>query len=125
MKKIKFLNKDTGNLEEHINQNPSRWDAKGNLIDKNGRSHASDHNRICCEVYNRGKEPIMFINQENNLDIKILQPDEFLFLPHKYFIAFTPSGEPCNVVLNHGDQMFKGNKLPSRPEVKKIMVGGK
>ncbi len=44
----------------------------------------------------------------------------WIFLPHAMYVMTVPSGNPAyRALVNYGDSMFKGNKLPSRPEEKK------
>lgn len=49
----------------------------------------------------------------------ILKPDDFLVLPHAYFILRAMNGAPFfDLIQNYGDQIGIGNKKPSRPEIK-------
>lgn len=45
-----------------------------------------------------------------------LKPDEFLYLPHGYYIiegVGVPQGEPIDLLMNLEKNMFKGIKVPS------------
>lgn len=89
---------------------------------------------MCCEIYNPGNETISYINIHpqrgqmfffglppafwNRLECK---PGEWVFLPHGMYRQEVPSGHQAyRIVINFGDMMFKGNKLPSRPEAAKV-----
>lgn len=85
----------------------------------------------CCEAYNDGSEDIVFksIHPEKHRmhffgkpptfwEQFECKPGEWVFLPHLMYTGETKSGSPCKVVWNFGNAKFKGNKLPSRPEVK-------
>lgn len=91
-----------------------------------GKTLTSDTREMPAEVYNKGYEEVIFTSNHPSIMRRIFKnkivckPNDWAFLPHGFYIASTKSGRPCNVVLNFGDQMFKGNKLPSRPEAKKI-----
>lgn len=89
----------------------------------------------CCEFYNQTGETVTFTSfhpEKRKMhfhgkppqfwNVIICKPDEWVFLPHGCYLATTESGRPAKGVLNFGDAMFKGNKLPSRPEAKKIRV---
>lgn len=89
----------------------------------------------CCEFYNQTGEDVTFTSchpQKRNMhfngkspkfwSVIVCKPGEWVFLPHGLYIPTTQSGRPAKGVLNFGDAMFKGNKLPSRPEAKKIRV---
>lgn len=105
---VELMNKDTGNMEKFISKENVRRDG------------VLDPNLICCEIYNLGKETITFKNMiQTWLPDIICRPDDWCFLPHQYFTGSVPSGsEEIKVIKNYGDQKFKGNKLPSRPEAK-------
>lgn len=105
-----------------------------------GRKHrpALDPNDVCCEMYNLGAEEITFrsfhVLREKHwfngyppkhwMEIK-LKPGEWAFFPHQYYIGTVPSGsKEIKVLKNFGDAMFKGNKHPSAPEVRRTWVKG-
>lgn len=49
-------------------------------------------------------------------DKAVVEPDEFLYLPHGYYIikgVGVPDGEPVNMLINLEKNMFKGNKKAS------------
>lgn len=49
----------------------------------------------------------------------ILQPDEFILVPHFYWIIHAKNGaDQINLIQNFGNEIGKGNKKPSRPDVK-------
>lgn len=125
MKETDFVDRLTGNKIKTKNKNPSRWDKNGNLIDAHGKAHASDFNMVACEAYNAGKNTLIFTSMNDNFDVRKCLPDTFLFLPHRYYVVTTSDGEPAKILFNYGDEKFKGNKKASRPEVKKMMIGGK
>jgi hypothetical protein len=104
---------------------------------------------MCCEIYNPGREknwnPIDYtirftsfhetkmnhwffgLSPKTWLEIECKVGD-WVFLPHGQYMAsfwrggrehkLPPNSYQC--IVNMGDAMFKGNKLPSRPEAKKI-----
>jgi hypothetical protein len=91
---------------------------------------------LCWECYNTGKEEITFTTT-HPLWRKMhffgkhprewakfkCKPGEWVFVPHMNYILSVPSGAPqIQCLVNLGDAMFKGNKLPSRPEVSKMRV---
>lgn len=97
----------------------------------------------CVEIYNKMDEDITFIsnhpNWQNHYFVHpttgiqhgplywkqaVCKPGEWVFLPHGLYNGFTKSGRPLTVVMNFGNEKFKGNKLPSRPEAKKVRVFG-
>lgn len=125
MKETNFTDRLTGNEVKTINKNPSRWDDKGNLIMSDGKVHASDPNRVVCEFYNMGKNTILFTSQDNPLEKFMLKPGDRRVVVHHYWIAETNDGGPAKILKLFGDEIGKGQTKPSRPEVKKIMVGGK
>ncbi len=47
-------------------------------------------------------------------------PGEWVFLPHRLYVATHASGRPIKVSGNEGDNMGKGLKYPSRPEEAKL-----
>lgn len=89
---------------------------------------------LCSEIYNPGSEEITFTTYapdwQNHFFLgkpplywRVLRckPGEWCFLPHALYIATVPSGSAeIKVVQNFGDAMFRGNKLPSRPDVQKV-----
>jgi len=91
---------------------------------------------MCCEVFNKGSETITFKNDHPEKANHFFfnkppafweqfdcPPGEWVFLPHGRYIASVPSqSKEIQVVINMGDAMFKGNKLPSRPDLKKMQV---
>ncbi len=98
------------------------------------RGRASlDPNDVCCEIYNPGAEEITFRSVHPDRDLHWFhgkppkhwallrcKPQDWVFLPHQHYIATVPSGsQEVTVVKNFGDAMFKGNKLPSAPEVRR------
>lgn len=94
---------------------------------------ALDPNDICCEIYNPGSEEITFVNIHTDRHIQHFhgkgpkhwavircKPNEWVYLPHQKYSGSVPSGsEEIRVIKNFGDEMFKGNKHPSRPEVQR------
>lgn len=91
---------------------------------------------MCCEIYNKGDEEITFTSVHPEWAKMAFfgkdaafwykfscKPGEWVFLPHSQYIWTVPSGDQeYQVVINVGDAMFKGNKLPSRPEVQKTRI---
>lgn len=89
---------------------------------------------MCMEVYNKGHEEISFSSTHPDRarmnffgmgaefwKALSCKPGEWVFLPHGQYNASVQSGsQEILVVVNVGDAMFKGNTLPSRPEVKKM-----
>ena len=109
MKKISLLNKDTGNKEDYLSR------------ENVPRNASLDQRMICREIYNLMKEEITFTNMifPNGPEKIVCKVDGHCFLPHAYYVATVKSGNPeIRVLENFGDQMFKGNKKPSRPEAK-------
>lgn len=108
--KIKLLNKDTGNMDTFLSR------------ENMARNATFDPKLVCCEIYNVMKEDITFENMtKKGSPIIICKKDDFCFLPHQYFKATVASGNPeIRVVMNFGDNMFKGNKKPSNPEISSV-----
>ncbi len=97
---------------------------------------------LCCEVYNPGteknwnpkEETAIFTSRHPNRHNHYFfglppiewfriecKPYEWVFLPHGDYIVSFPSGnQSYRMIINVGDAMFKGNKLPSRPDKPKI-----
>lgn len=99
---------------------------------KSNLKSVSDTHLIEVEYYNPNKFDILlerdqryfdYINQ-NNIPLgpsrAILKADDFITIPHQYYILTTIKGpEIFNIVVNMGDQKRKGNKLPSLPVFEK------
>ncbi len=88
---------------------------------------------LCLEVYNQGDEEIIFKSTHPEWHKMaffdeppeywrelVVKPGDWGFLPHQMYTAFTRSGRPGKYLKTRGGDMFKGAKLPSRPEVAKI-----
>lgn len=88
---------------------------------------------LCREIYNPGAEDIVFDNihpmrarmwfhgKTPNYWMRLVcRPGEWIFLPHGMYTGTVKSGRPITVVVNFGDNMFIGNKHPSRPEASKL-----
>ena len=102
---------------------------------------------MCCEVYNPGTEKNWnarafsmlfesfhetrmahhFFGMEPAYWLRfVCHPGEWVFLPHGQYSVTYWNGtkqehpEQYRSITNVGDAMFKGNKLPSRPDEKKI-----
>lgn len=89
-----------------------------------------DEMLVCREIYNDNDFDIIFTRQTQFdryiLDagiklgamIMVCKAKDWLFIPHAYFTTKASNGADIyNVVVNFGDNMFKGNKLPSLPVV--------
>lgn len=105
-----------------------------------GTALAGTLENLCCEAYNRMDEDVTFTSTHpqreqmrffgfgpEHWNVIVCKPGEWVFLPHGQYIQSTRSGRPVQLVLNLGDQMGKGNKLPSRPDRPKIQsfMGGR
>ncbi len=90
---------------------------------------------LCWEAYNDGAEDVTFESyhpQWQSMHFAglgpeawrkfICKPGEWVFCPHRCYKVSTASGRPIRLVQNFGDAMFKGNKLPSRPDAPKVQV---
>lgn len=88
---------------------------------------------LCREIYNPGDEDIVFDNihplrarmffhgKTPNYWMRLVcRPGEWIFLPHGMYTGTVKSGRPIKVIMNFGDAMFIGNKLPSRPDQAKL-----
>lgn len=95
---------------------------------KNNLRSVSDTHLIEVEYYNPNKFDIIFERDQryfdyirlNNISLgpvrAVLKADDFLTLPHQYYIPKAINGpEIFNLIINMGDQKRKGNKLPSIP----------
>lgn len=90
----------------------------------------ADERLICCEVYNFNKQPIVFdleiaaVEYIKSMGITVgplrveVGPDSFAFLTHRYYFSrFKNSMEPAHFLMNFGDNMGRGQKNQSAPEV--------
>lgn len=114
-----------------IAQRPPQWISPTKLRYPNGKVVSFDPNEKCFEVYNNSFKTVFFENIHYNPEERrqtpqliTIPPDHFGFIPHSYYIfwyGFVGNTEPVkvNLIVNHGDLMFKGNKLVSRPENQK------
>lgn len=103
----KILNKDTGNMDAVI------------IHEKHSKDGVLDPNMIPCEIYNPGRETILFTNMifPNGAQHIQCKPDDFCYLPHQYYTGVVPSGnQEIRVIKNYGDAKFLGNKHPSSPD---------
>lgn len=93
-----------------------------------------DPNMVCCEIYNPSLEELIFTETRPVWVPVVIMPDGkkapqiirckpqgFCFLPHQYYTVTNQSGAPIKLIKNFGDEMFKKNTLPSRPDVKKVL----
>lgn len=106
------------------------------------------YENLCCELYNPGTElnqnkigytlKLDSIHPQKHLmnffgkgpefwNMIKCEPGEWVFLPHGlYMPTYWRNGQEdkgvlhYNMIMNFGDGMFKGNKLPSRPDVKEV-----
>lgn len=118
---------DNGNNVLLVQKMPE-WISPTKLKLGNGKIISYDPNEACFEVYNPNKHKVIFVNTHYNPEERlitpqkiIVEPDGFGFIPHKYYIPYlgyegNKTGEKFDMVINSGDMMFKGNKLPSRPD---------
>lgn len=124
------IDRDTGNKILTYKDKKPTWITKTKMLMPNGKVVSIDPSEQSCEMYNPNKFKIVFENihpdyveRQNNMII-ILDPDNFAFLPHRYFTPWIgqigqSSGEKFDLLTNVGDQMFKGNKKQSAPEKRK------
>jgi len=123
---------DKGNTLK-IAQKESVWWSPTKLRLPSGRVVSFDPNEKCFEVYNNSDKTVYFENIHYNPNdykatpaVITIPPDNFGFIPHSYYIfwyGFIGNKDPVkvNLVVNHGDMMFKGNKLLSTPEKRKLI----
>lgn len=127
---------------------------KGLHLARAGKRLPGTINDLCMEVYNPGTDAIFKKPNPIAFDIRfvtchpdwkrmhflgqpptfwaefVCKPNEWIFLPHSSYIkTFWKDGkehhvDAYQVVVNFGDAMFKGEKLPSRPEAYKFQVRG-
>lgn len=102
---------------------------KSRFIPKKPKAVFDEH-LLRREIYNPNNFDIIFTrNIDQDLYIMragiplgeirmVCKSKDFLILPHGYFIATgdgLPKGELINAIVNLGDTIGKGNKLPSPP----------
>lgn len=131
--KIESAGIDDNGREFKIAQKESVWLSPTKLRLPSGKVVSFDPNEKCFEVYNNSFKTVYFENVHYNpVDRKLtpalitIPPDHFGFIPHSYYIfwyGFVGNTEPekVNIVVNHGDLMFKGNKQVSAPEKRKLI----
>jgi hypothetical protein len=107
---------------------PVKTDSEGFLIDQTRGVH--DEGLLRRELYNPYDFDIVFErDRARDLYVRaagiplgdaraVLKARDWLILPHGFFILYTPGNQHVDLVTNLGDMIGKGNKLPSRPEVK-------
>lgn len=98
----------------------------------------SDGGLVMIEVYNPNSFTVKMIRQKGYVNDSLtiekyilmsggdlgpsvveVKPNCFAVLLHNYYYAEgvgLPQGEPINMIVNMGNQMGIGNRLPSRPE---------
>lgn len=89
-----------------------------------------DEHLIRFEVYNPNNFTVIFTLMKDKLDwirknripagddVIRVKPDSFAILNHAYYIAAASNGaELISVIKNYGNEIGKGNKHPSRPEI--------
>lgn len=94
------------------------------------RSGVYDEKLIHCEIYNPHRHVVVFcrnISMDEYIRragislgplVAEVEPDGFLHLPHQFYSAtFKGSSELAQVLVNFGDNMFKGNKKASRMDL--------
>lgn len=76
--------------------------------------------KLACEFVNTSKYDLIIAHEDGIRKIRF-NADSIVYMPHGYegWQVQHRDGSPYQgpLLVNYGDQMKKGNKLPSRPEV--------
>lgn len=117
-----------------LERNKSEYFLKNNFH----KRKVSDGGLVMVEVYNPNTFTVRMIRQKGYVDESLtiekyilmsggdlgpnvveIRPNCFALLLHNYYYADgvgLPKGEPINLIVNMGNQMGVGNRLPSRPD---------
>jgi len=110
-KKIRLMNKDTGNMQEQVVMNPSIEISKTKMINRKGQVTTSDPREIRCEIINHGPVDATFKNTHPWEQ----WPDVFIkagcraILPHQYFDVITVGGRPVTLTKLFGNDIGRKN----------------
>lgn len=123
---------DDGNAVHAVSKQQI-WLSPSKLMMPSGKVVSFDVREKCWEAYNPSKHTVWFENthywpaSRNSTPALIkLEPGKFAFLPHSYYtvwVGFVGNKNPddrVTLIQNFGDMMFKGNRLPSRPDEQKL-----